>query len=211
MMGWAGPNLNCVQISRVRPVTPLPSTTGFDAIRRELGEFAWRPELSVDEIPSPQRIAPHSAAIEAIIETSVGDDVGSGRLILLHDPAGNPAWDGTFRCVSYARADVDIDMVTDPLLADVGWTWLTDALNSQSASFRAESGTVTAASSRSFGGLNTEPDHAEVEIRASWTPQLDERGISPHLASWQELLCTTAGLPPVGEGIIPISFSLDRP
>ena len=29
-------------------------------------------------------------------------DVGTGRIILLHDPAGNDAWEGTFRCVAYA-------------------------------------------------------------------------------------------------------------
>ena len=35
------------------------------------------------------------------------DERGSGRLVLLHDPAGNEAWDGTFRCVTYSKADVE--------------------------------------------------------------------------------------------------------
>ena len=50
------------------------------------------------------------------------EDLGTGRIILLHDPAGNDAWDGTFRCVAYARADIDPELVTDPMLADVGWS-----------------------------------------------------------------------------------------
>ena len=101
-----------------------------DAFRRavaDLAAAAWRPELSVEEIPAPQRIAPFSAAITADVVVG-GEDVGSGRLVLLHDPAGNAAWQGTFRCVTFARAEVDPEMVTDPLLASVGWSWLIDAL-----------------------------------------------------------------------------------
>ena len=83
----------------------------------------------------------------------VGDDeVGSGRLVLLHDPAGNAAWQGTFRCVTFARADVDPEMVTDPLLASVGWSWLIDALEAHGAEYMAPSGTVTSVASESFGG-----------------------------------------------------------
>ena len=94
--------------------TPAP-----DAFRRAVAGLlsaAWRPELLVEEIPAPQRIAPFSAAITADVLVG-GEEVGSGRLVLLHDPAGNAAWQGTFRCVTFARADVDPEMVTDPLLA----------------------------------------------------------------------------------------------
>ena len=44
--------------------------------------------------------------------------------MLLHDPAGNDAWDGHFRCVTFARADIEPEMATDPMLGAVGWTWL---------------------------------------------------------------------------------------
>ena len=101
-----------------------------------------------------------------------GEEVGSGRLVLLHDPAGNAAWQGTFRCVTFARADVDPEMVTDPLLAQVGWSWLLDALAGHGAEYVAPSGTVTSVSSESFGGWPTRPPRAEVEVRASWTPLL---------------------------------------
>lgn len=165
----------------------------------------WRPEVSVTEIPGPQRIAPHSAAITAEVVID-GGEVGSGRLVLLHDPAGNDAWEGTFRLVSYARAEVDMEMVTDPLLAEVGWGWLTEALEQRDADYTAASGTVTAVSSHCFGAMADEPDRAEVEIRASWTALLgDGAPLTAHLSAWQDLLCMTAGLPPLPEGVVLLS------
>ena len=183
----------------------------FDRIRAAIADFRWRPELIVEEIPAPQRIAPHAYAIEASVVNAEDDDLGTGRLIILHDPEGNPAWRGNYRCVSYARADVDVEMVTDSLLVDVGWTWLTEALENSYADFGEASGTVTAVSSRSFGELAGEEDRAEIEIRASWTPDLGaELDIRPHLVAWQTLLCTAAGLPPLPEGVIPLLGRLER-
>ena len=176
-----------------------------DAFRRAVKDLAattWRPELLVEEIPAPQRIAPFSAAVTADVLVN-GEDAGSGRLVLLHDPAGNASWQGTFRCVTFARADVDPEMVTDPLLASVGWSWLIDALDAHHADYLAPSGTVTSVSSESFGGMSDEPPRAEVEVRASWTPQLENGvGLSAHLNAWAELLCTTAGLPPLPAGVV---------
>ena len=164
----------------------------------------WRPELVIEEMPAPQRIAPFSAAVTADVIVA-GEDVGSGRLVLLHDPAGNAAWEGTFRCVTFARADVDPEMVTDPLLARVGWSWLVDALAGHGAAYGAPSGTVTSVASESFGGMAQEAPRAEIEVRASWTPQLVEgAGLGAHLAAWAELLCTTAGLPPLPAGVVPM-------
>lgn len=182
----------------------------FDGLTRELDNHSWRPEVRVERIGSPQRIAPHSAAVEADM-VSDGEDLGNGRLVLLHDPQGNEAWEGTFRCVTFARADVGLEMVTDPLLAEVGWSWLTDALDNHGALYTAASGTVTAVSSRCFGAMQDEPDRAEVEIRASWTPLLDEgHGLAPHLAAWQDLLCTTAGLPALPHGVVLLGSRMGR-
>jgi hypothetical protein len=176
-----------------------------DAFRRAVADLMsapWRSELHVEELPAPQRIAPYSAAITADVLAN-GDEVGSGRFVLLHDPAGNTAWHGTFRCVTFARADVDPEMVADPLLAGVGWSWLIDALGSHGANYDAPSGTVTSVSSESFGGMAEEPPRAEIELRASWTPLLDGgAGLNPHLAAWAELLCTLAGLPPLAAGVV---------
>lgn len=190
---------------------PGPSgAASFDELTRLLAGFAWRPEVEVEDIPSPQRIAPFSVAIAADV-VSQNEELGNGRLVLLHDPAGVEAWAGEHRCVTFARADVDLEMVTDPLLAEVGWSWLTDALESHGAHYVAASGTVTAVSSRCFGGMQDEPDRAEVEIRASWTPLLDdESDLAAHLAAWQDLLCMTAGLQPLPDGVVPISFGRAR-
>jgi hypothetical protein len=181
---------------------PLPAPDAFRRAAKDLLAASWRPELLVEEIPAPQRIAPFSAAITADVVVG-GEDVGSGRLVLLHDPAGNASWEGTFRCVTFARADIDPEMVTDPLLASVGWSWLVDALAAHAAEYLAPSGTVTSVSSESFGGMAEDPPRAEVEVRASWTPQLtDGAGLGAHLEAWGELLCITAGLPPLPAGVV---------
>ncbi len=160
-----------------------------------------RPEVFCEEMPAPQRIAPYAAALTADV-TVDGTDLGTGRIILLHDPAGNDAWDGTYRCVAYARAEIELDMVTDPLLAAVGWSWLTEALDAHGATYAAASGTVTRVATESFGGMSDEGGSAQLELRASWTPiGLD---IGPHVEAWGELLCTAVGLEPVPEGVTAI-------
>lgn len=186
-----------------------PVSGAFEAAVAAVMALPWRAELTVEEIPAPQRIAPHAAAIAADVDVD-GDEVGNGRLVLLHDPAGNPAWEGTFRCVTFARAVVDPEMASDPLLAEVGWSWLQDALERRGATYTAPSGTVTAVSSRSFGSMEEDPDRAEVEIRASWTPELTAgEQIVPHVEAWQDLLCMVAGLPLLPDGVVPIP--LHRP
>ena len=122
----------------VATTDPTPAPSAFRRAVADLTAATWRPELSVEPIPAPQRIAPFAAAITADVLVG-GDEVGSGRLVLLHDPAGNAAWQGTFRCVTFARAEVDPEMVTDPLMGSVGWSWLIDALAAHSAEYTAPS------------------------------------------------------------------------
>jgi hypothetical protein len=176
-----------------RPLAPRE----FQRAVQQMHAAKVRPEVFVEEMPAPQRIAPHASALSADV-TVDGEDVGSGRIVLLHDPAGNDAWDGTFRCVAYVRAEIDPELVTDPLLAGVGWSWLTEALEAHGAAYHAPSGSVTCVSSESFGGMADEPATAQLEIRASWTPEDD---LTPHVEAWGELLCTAVGLPPVPEGV----------
>lgn len=157
------------------------------------------------DIPAPQRISPHAVALQAHVTV---DDVelGNGRLVLLHDPAGNDAWEGTFRLVSFAKAEVDAHMASDPLLPEVGWSWLIDALDQRSASHVAASGTVTSVASKAFGQISDEPERNEIEIRASWTPLLEDgSSLVPHLQAWQDLLCMTAGLPTLPEGVVALA------
>lgn len=184
--------------------------TAFRAAVAALHAARMRPEVLAEEMPAPQRIAPHAAALSADV-TVEGTDVATGRIILLHDPAGNEAWDGTFRCVAYVRADIELDLITDALLADVAWTWLTEALEAHGARYRAISGTVTRVATESFGGMADEDGTAQIEIRASWTP-CDPAGesydvvpdVAAHTEAWGELLCQAAGLEPVPEGVAPM-------
>jgi hypothetical protein len=160
-----------------------------------------RSEVVLEETPAPQRLAPYAVAMTA--DLVVGDDeLATGRLVLLHDPAGHEAWQGTFRVVTYVRADLEPEMAVDPVLPGVGWAWLMEALSGHGAAFAAASGTVTRVSSESFGGMAAEPGSAQIEIRASWTPMDEEYGA--HLLAWCDVLCTTAGLPPVPAGVTPL-------
>ena len=167
--------------------------------------MSWRRELVVEEIPAPQRIAPHAFALGATVVAG-DNELGGGHLIVLHDPEGNASWDGDLRCVTFVRADVDPEIAADALLPGVGWSWLLDALERNHAPFRAPSGTVTTVSSTSFGAIEEESPNSCVELRASWTPQLDDpEDITGHLSAWGELLCLVAGVPPLPEGVVPIA------
>ena len=187
--------------ARQEPRVDAPATPPeFRAAVGQMQSARLRPEILCEEMPAPQRIAPYSSALSA--DVSVNDeDVGTGRIVLLHDPAGNDAWQGTFRCVAYTRADIEPELVTDPLLSEVGWSWLVEALSAHGAEYAAPSGTVTKVASEGFGSMAGDDATAQLEIRASWTPT---GNISDHVEAWAELLCTAAGLPPVPEGVAPL-------
>src|SRR5215210_7783705 len=131
---------------RERHIEPAPVPAEFARAVEQLRSARFRPEVLTEQMPAPQRIAPFASALSADV-TSDGVDIGTGRIVVLHDPAGNDAWDGTFRCVAYARADIDTEVAADPLLAEVGWTWLTEALDAHGAEYTAPSGTVTTVAS----------------------------------------------------------------
>jgi hypothetical protein len=159
-----------------------------------------RPEIELEEISAPQRLAPYAFAMSATVSRD-GEEVATGRLILLHDPAGHEAWEGTLRLVTYVTAELDAEMATDPFLPEVGWSWLTDALDHEGAHHKAAAGTVTQTLSTRFGDLAGTPPMADIEIRASWTPSDDHLG--NHLDAWCALLASTAGLPPPGVASLP--------
>ncbi|KJL46285.1 hypothetical protein RS84_02912 [Microbacterium hydrocarbonoxydans] len=172
----------------------------FEAAAAELRETVFRADITVREIPTPQGLAPYAIALAADVRP--GDDgesvYGTGRFVLLHDPEGPAAWDGTWRIVLFAQAPLETEIGTDPLLADVAWSWLIDALDSRNAAYHSASGTSTKTLSKGFGGLAVEGDGAQIELRASWTP---EGPFRPHVEAWAELVGMLAGLPPGSEGI----------
>ncbi|MBC9926732.1 MULTISPECIES: DUF3000 domain-containing protein [unclassified Leucobacter] len=170
----------------------------FDRAVAQLRTAVFRSELSVREIPAPERIAPESFAIAADVrlgsETSEGDSpYGAGRFILMHDPELAADWGGPFRIVCFAQAPLEIEIGLDPFLADVAWSWLVDALESRGAELTFASGTATKTLSTGFGALESEGDGAQIELRASWTPLGTD--FAAHAEAWGELLTMLAGLP----------------
>lgn len=166
----------------------------------ELRETAFRADIVVREISTPQGLAPFAFALAADVRPGHdGDSIyGTGRFVLLHDPDEPSAWDGPWRIVAFAQAPLEPEIGTDPLLADVTWSWLVDALESRDAVYHSASGTSTKTLSKGFGGLSVEGDGAQIELRASWTP---EGPFRPHVEAWAELVGMLAGLPPGSEDI----------
>ena len=154
-----------------------------------------RQEIELGTVRAPQRLAPWSYAMSAEVTGPEGEDA-SGRLVLLHDPDGDQAWDGVLRLVVYVRAEVDPELATDPLLPAVGWSWLTDALDTSGAAYTALGGTVTQTSSARFGDIAGPPRSDDLELRASWTAR--DSDLTAHAEAFCELLSSTVGLPPVG-------------
>lgn len=185
------------------PPTVLPET--FARAVAGLRSVAPRPEIVLEEVGAPKRLAPYAFALSATVLRD-DEEVATGRLILLHDPAGHEGWQGTLRMVTYVTADLEVDLAADPLLPTVGWAWLTDALDAQDASYRAVGGTVTQTMSTRFGDLAGPPPAGDIEIRASWTPLDDDLG--DHLLAWCALLASTAGLPPPGITALPETRSI---
>ena len=181
------------------PAAPAAFTTALAALRTELAAPA-RPGLSLREVPAPTRLAPHAVAVAADVERD-GEEVGSGRFVVLHDPDGQEGWRGTTRVVAFVQCEVEREMADDPALGQVGWSWLTEALEAQGTTHTAAGGTVTRTVSTRFGELTEPDDDSEVEVRASWTALADEDGVldlPAHLRAWCDLLSATAGLPPPG-------------
>lgn len=164
-----------------------------------------RGELSVREIPAPGRIAPWSYAVAADVgATEHGRDSerGTGRFILMHDPEEPESWGGAFRVVTFTQATQDLDIAPDPMLPEVTWSWLLEALDQRDAGYHAASGTATRVLSTGFGELAEQGEGAQLELRASWTPTSHD--IERHLAAWCDLVCAVAGLP-----LQPGAISLD--
>jgi len=185
-------------------------TNAFERLVDQLRTFTPRAEVSLIEVPAPQKLATFAFAFSADVSNGLladeENEIANGRFVLLHEPGGQATWDGEFRCVTFVSADLDPVMQEDPLLPEVGWSWFLESLESNQCLFNAPSGTVTRVSSASFGKLSPRNDDAEIEIRASWTPIINEpQELMKHIESWCNLISEVAGLPPVPEGVSAIS------
>jgi len=175
-----------------------------------------RPEIAFDDQPPPRKLAPYAAAIGATVhEPQLAHDgdseIGWGSFVLLYDPAGQDGWGGPFRMIAYVRAELDPEIAADPLIGQVGWSWLTEALDARAAGYRQVSGTVTRVVTEGFGAKRGQPVATGFELRASWSPAEpgSARPAAPHhvpdlaghVAAWCDALCAASGLPPLPAGV----------
>lgn len=173
----------------------------FARALRSLHEARLRPEVRLTEVPAPTRLAPHAVAMTAdIVDPSDDEDLATGRFVLLHDPDEPDPWGGAWRVVTFARAELEAEVAGDPMLGAVGWSWLTDALESHSIEPVNLAGTVTHVVSESFGDLDDREPDVEMEIRASWS--LLDAAVGAHLEAWVDMLGTVGGLPPLPSGVV---------
>lgn len=187
------------------PAAPTVFARAVEGLQAALLEAARPGVLELHEVPAPRRLAPYSVAYSAEVSKD-GDEVATGRFVVLHDPAGQDGWRGDTRVVAFVSADVDPEMAADPALAEVGWSWLKDSLEHRGAEHTAAGGTVTRTASLTFGLVEDPEETNEVEVRASWSPLHAEDGsldLGVHLHAWCDLLCATAGLPPTGVTALP--------
>jgi hypothetical protein len=212
----------------MRPVSGLAEPGGASAsatfgrvaadLRAHCDELSTlRPELSFEDVPAPKTLAPYASAVAAAVRVDDAE-IGNGRLVLLYDPAGQRGWAGPLRIIAYIRAELDPEIAADPLIGQVGWSWLTEALDSRTAGYAEPSGTVTRVVTEGFGAKHGEPAATGFELRASWSPAGAEPGpevdptaglaglaesgeLAGHLAAWCETLCAASGLPPLAAGV----------
>lgn len=190
------------------PEAPVPAV--FTEAVAALSTLAPRPEFELETLPGPRRLAAHSHAVSASVYDEDGEEIASGRFVLLFEPDGPEEWRGVFRCVTFAQAELEAEITEDPLLPEVVWSWLTEALDTFDAAYDALGGTVSRSASDSFGELAQRPVSTCVELRASWTPvdETDEwspsaahAAVAAHFAAWLDLLASAAGLPPLVAGV----------
>jgi hypothetical protein len=188
--------------SLTRVVLQLPVVTAtpeapelFTQAVAALRSLRPRPELHLEEVRPPQRLAPWAFAFTAEVN-GPADTLATAKLVLLHDPDALEAWGGVLRVVAYVRAELDAELAADPLLPEVCWSWLTDALDACGAEYTALGGTVTDTSSARFGDIAGPARTDDLELRASWTPNTPD--LTAHGEAFCDLMSSVVGLPPVG-------------
>jgi hypothetical protein len=203
----------------------------FAAAVGGIAELRPRPGLEFEPLPAPRRLAAcsHALSVTAAEHGAEGEaELGSGRFVLLYEPDGHEEWLGSWRCVTLLQAELEPEIAEDPLLADVTWSWLREALSG--LNYAALGGTVSRCASSGFGELADQGTSTSVELRASWSPMppVDEdapggglalqhaaaaagrarwtpeqawAGLAAHVEAWTVCLATAVGLPPELAGV----------
>jgi hypothetical protein len=178
----------------------LPSAEAlFDAVRSAASSVPVRTEIVLTPAPGPAKLAPFAMALTATVEVAQ-EEIADGRIVILHDPAGQAAWEGRWRIVLFASADLESGLDDDPVLIEMGWRWLEEALAEHELAVAAFGGTVTRTTSRAFGELQDRAPSGELEIRASLTPILrpgqEPQVVAAHVSAWLDLLALITALEP---------------
>lgn len=184
-----------------------PLTPSGDAFARSIAAMLAAPlreEIRWQEIPAPQKMAPHTWAATAEVELH-DEELASGRLVVLHDPEGQDGWQGRYRLVALVQAQLEPEFAVEAMLGDVAWSWVTESLELAGAEVHELGCTATRVVSQSYGSLAGRPSTVDVEMRVSWTP--DDDDLAPHFAAWTSMLGVAGGLPPSPVDISPITPS----
>jgi hypothetical protein len=181
------------------------SASAFQAEIDDLRATTFPNDITIVETPAPKRLAPYGISLTADLEDDEHPDadeaMATGRLVLLHDPSAPEEWGGPTRAVLFMRALVEPEVADDPLLPEVAWSWLEEALERHDADAREASGTVTRTSSMTFGGISEVEAPGAVEIRASWTP---EGSLVAQVRAWLDLMRVTVGQPVLPAAVTPL-------
>lgn len=188
--------------------TPEGAPAEFTLAMSSLKNAATRDELIIEQIAAPRRLAKFEIAFSAQVDATaagVSSDLGTGRFILLWDEQEPEPWQSKFRVITFAKSPLETNIGADELISDVAWAWLTESLENRNASYIAEAGTATRIISSGYGALSNQSDHAELEIRASWSPT--NTNAAAHLEAWQDLVCIMSGLPNLPAGVSSLGIS----
>jgi len=183
--------------------TEVPPVEIWEEVVSSLNNLEVRAEFLIEEVPAPARLAPKSFALALDVVDDQDQDLANGRFVVLHDPDGQATWDGNLRIVTFVKAPIESDVVTDEIFAEVAWSWLIEALKETNSGFHNISGTVTRTISKSFAGIEDRTGESDVEVRASWTP--DSSDIGDQLKAWLVFVEQCSGLLPLPTGVSAIN------
>jgi hypothetical protein len=180
------------------------STGAFQLAVQGLRDAEIREELHINQIPAPSKLASEAVAFGADVCADKGDDhtdTGTGRLVLLHESKSQEQWGGNFRVVAFAKSPLETEIGSDEEISEVAWAWLMEALRNRGADYSHEAATITRVISSGFGSLAGQSHHAELEMRASWSPS---GNFAAHMEAWQDLVCMMSGYPLLPAEVTPL-------
>src|SRR5699024_2727878 len=126
---------------RAQTLQDAPET--FRGALVKLRQATTRTEGELNAVPAPTKLARYGVAMGAEVTTADGHASAVGRLIVLYDNQHSDLWDGNFRIGTYIRTSIESDLGEDPMVSEVAWTWIMEALDEADATYRQPGGTAT--------------------------------------------------------------------